>query len=52
MPGSDRIVEVLLDPDPSPVWLQAWDGPNTISRALKTIEEKYRDRVAKVPRKA
>lgn len=52
MPGSDRIVEVLLDPDPSPVWLQAWDGPNTISRALKTIEEKYRDRVAKVSRNA
>ena len=35
-PGSDRIAEVLLDPNPSPVWLQAWGGPNTIARALRT----------------
>lgn len=51
-PGSDRIVEVLLDPDPSPVWLLAWGGSNTIARALKTIEEKHPDRVAEVARKA
>ena len=51
-PGSDRIVEVLLDSDPSPVWLQAWGGSNTIARALKTIEEKYPDRMAEVSRKA
>jgi len=50
--GSDRIVDVLLDPDPSPVWLQAWGGSNTIARALKTIEEKHPDRVEAVSRKA
>jgi len=51
-PGSMRIVEVLLDPDDSPVWLQAWGGSNTIARALKTIEEKHPDRVAEVAKKA
>ncbi len=51
-PGSTRIVEVLLDPDPSPVWLQAWGGANTIARALKTIEERHPDRIAAVSEKA
>ena len=51
-PGSKRIVEVLLDSDPSPVWLLAWGGSNTIARALKTIEEKHPERVAEVARKA
>lgn len=51
-PGSNRIVEVLLDPDPTPVWLQAWGGSNTIARALKTIEEKHPDRKEEVMAKA
>jgi len=51
-PGSDRIVEVLLDDDPRPVWLQAWGGPNTIARALKTIADEHPERVAEVSRKA
>jgi len=51
-PGSERIVEVLLDPDPSPVWLQAWGGPNTIARALKTIQEDHPDRMVEVSKKA
>jgi hypothetical protein len=51
-PGSDRIVEVLLEKDTSPVWLQAWGGSNTIARALKTISEKNPDRVAEVSAKA
>lgn len=51
-PGSDRIVEVLLDPDDSPVWLQAWGGSNTIARALKTIKDEYPDRVEEVSKKA
>ena len=51
-PGSNRIVEVLLSPDPTPVWLQAWGGSNTIARALKTIEEKYPDRKQDVMKKA
>ena len=38
-PGSQLIVKVLLDEsDSRPVWLQAWGGPNTIARALKTID--------------
>lgn len=37
-PGSDRIVEVLLDDDPRPVWLQAWGGLNNIAQALYRIK--------------
>ncbi len=51
-PGSNRIVQVLLDPDPSPVWLQAWGGSNTIARALKTIKDEHPGRVAEVSQKA
>jgi hypothetical protein len=51
-PGSQRIVEVLLDDsDPRPIWLQAWGGPNTIARALKTIEEEHPGRMAEVAEK-
>ena len=47
--GSQLIAEVLLDEtDDRPVWLQAWGGPNTIARALKTIEEEYPDKMAEV----
>jgi len=52
-PGSQRIVEVLLDDsDKRPVWIQAWGGPNTIARALKTIEEKHPDEMAAVAKKS
>ncbi|MFZ5831032.1 MAG: nucleoside hydrolase-like domain-containing protein [Planctomycetota bacterium] len=51
-PGSNRIVEVLLDGNLEPVWLQAWGGANTIARALKTIEERHPERKAEVARKA
>jgi len=48
-PGSQHIVSVLLDStDKRPVWLQAWGGPNTIARALKTIEEEYPERMSEV----
>ncbi len=50
-PGSDRIVEVLLEDDNSPVWLQAWGGPNTIARALKTIQEEHPERIKDVTTK-
>lgn len=44
--GSQLIVKVLLDEtDSRPVWIQAWGGTNTIARALKTIEEKYPDKM-------
>jgi hypothetical protein len=51
-PGSRRIVEVLLDDsDPRPIWIQAWGGPNTIARALKTIEEEHPEKMAAVAKK-
>ncbi len=40
-PGSRRIVEVLLDDDPRPVWLQAWGGTNTIAQALWRLRESH-----------
>ncbi|MCA9413184.1 MAG: DUF1593 domain-containing protein [Candidatus Omnitrophica bacterium] len=51
-PGSDRIAEVLLEQNPSPVWLQAWGGSNTIARALKTIQEDRPEEMARVSEKA
>jgi len=51
-PGSKRIVEVLLDDsDPRPIWIQTWGGPNTIARALKTIEEEHPEKMAAVAKK-
>ena len=45
-PGSQHIVEVLLDEsDDRPIWLQAWGGPNTIARALRTIEEEHPEKM-------
>lgn len=50
--GSQLIVKVLLDEaDDRPVWLQAWGGPNTIARALKTIEEQHPERMAEVAKR-
>jgi hypothetical protein len=50
--GSRHIVKVLLDEsDDRPIWLQAWGGPNTIARALKTIEEEHPQRMADVAKK-
>jgi len=50
--GSQRIVEVLLDEsDQRPVWIHAWGGPNTIARALKTIEQQHPARMAEVAKK-
>ncbi|GJM36548.1 MAG: hypothetical protein DHS20C18_55490 [Saprospiraceae bacterium] len=50
--GSDLIVKVLLDEsDDRPIWIQAWGGVNTISRALKTIEEEHPERMAEVAEK-
>jgi len=51
-PGSQLIVDVLLDEsDERPVWLQAWGGPNTIARALKTIQEEHPDQMEYVANK-
>jgi len=51
-PGSDRIVEVLLDDKPGPVYLQAWGGTNTIARALWKIQHEHLDQMKKVSDKA
>jgi hypothetical protein len=51
-PGSDRIVEVLLDDKPGPVYLQAWGGTNTIARALWKIQHQHADQMGKVSEKA
>ncbi|WP_326791240.1 DUF1593 domain-containing protein [Streptomyces sp. NBC_00841] len=39
--GSDLIKKLLLDHDPRPVYPQVWGGPNTIARALKSIQDQY-----------
>jgi hypothetical protein len=51
-PGADRIVQVLLDDEPGPVYLQAWGGTNTIAKALSTIQKNYPAQVEKVSQKA
>ncbi|MHC4179879.1 MAG: DUF1593 domain-containing protein, partial [Planctomycetota bacterium] len=51
-PGSDRIVEILLDDKPGPVYLQAWGGTNTIARALWKIQHRHPDQTEKVSNKA
>jgi Protein of unknown function (DUF1593) len=40
--GSDLIKEILLDDEPGQVFLQAWGGPNTIARALKSVEDEFK----------
>jgi len=51
-PGSQHIVKVLLDEsDNRPIWIQAWGGTNTLARALKTIQEKYPDKMDYVAKK-
>ena len=40
--GSNFIKKILLDSNPSPVYLQIWGGTNTVARALKSIEDEYK----------
>ena len=40
--GSELIKEILLDDKPGPVHIGVWGGTNTLARALKSIEEKYK----------
>lgn len=42
-PGSDFIKAKLLDDDLTPLYLQVWGGTNTIARALKSIEDTYKN---------
>lgn len=41
--GSNLIKRCLLDDDPRPLFIQVWGGPSTVARALKSIEEQYRN---------
>lgn len=41
--GSDYIKAKLLDDNLSPIYLQVWGGTNTIARALKSIEDDYKN---------
>src|SRR5574344_435879 len=40
-PGSDRIVEVLLEADPRPVFIQCWGGGNTAARAFYKLKREH-----------
>ncbi len=40
-PGSDKIVEILLDKDPSPVYIEVWGGGNTASKAFYKLKTEY-----------
>lgn len=41
--GSEFIKNILLDENPQPVHIQMWGGTNTVGRALKSIEEQYKN---------
>ncbi len=41
--GSDFIKAKLLDNNVTPIYLQVWGGTNTIARALKSIEDEYKN---------
>ena len=42
-PGSDKIVDVLLENNPEPVHIQAWGGGNTAARAFYKLKTEYPD---------
>lgn len=47
--GAEFIAAILLDSsDPRPIWVQAWGGCNTISRALRIIQEDHPARMEEV----
>jgi Protein of unknown function (DUF1593) len=41
--GSNFIKNKLLDNEMTPLYLQVWGGTNTIARALKAIEDEYKN---------
>ena len=51
-PGSDRIVEVLLDEDPRQVFIQCWGGGNTAARAFHKLKTEYPDEYDRAIKKA
>ena len=51
-PGSDRIVEILLDEDPRQVYIQAWGGGNTAARAFYKLKTEFPDEYNRAVSKA
>lgn len=51
-PGSDRIVELLLDDDPRDLIIQCWGGGNTAAKAFEKLKREYPERYDKAIRKA
>lgn len=41
--GSEFLKDLFLDDDPRTLYVQTWGGTNTTARALKSIEEQYKD---------
>ncbi len=41
--GSNLIKQVLLDDNPAPVFVQVWGGASTVSAALRSIADQYKD---------
>lgn len=41
--GSEFLKDLFLDDDSRDLYVQTWGGTNTTARALKSIEEKYKD---------
>lgn len=41
--GSDFIKKLLLDDNNDPIYLQIWGGTNTVARALKSIEDEFKN---------
>jgi hypothetical protein len=41
--GSNFIRKILLDENKEPIYLQIWGGTNTVARALKSIEDEYKN---------
>lgn len=41
--GSEFLKELFLDDNSEPLYVQTWGGTNTTARALKSIEEEYKD---------
>ncbi len=41
--GSNHIKQLLLDDSQDPIYLQIWGGTNTVARALKSIEDQYKN---------
>ena len=51
-PGSDKIVETLLENDPRKVYIQAWGGGNTAAKAFQKLKTQYPSEYERAVKKA